>query len=370
MLKRLKWPFFFFIFLILALAVGWFLLPFFKSTNAILQVETPDVQSKVSLDGKEIGKTPYFGEKLAAGDYKLKLEATLSKPSTKKVEFSREITLTSLALTSVNYDFGPNQTFSSGDIRTFKEGSGMSVVTEPSDAEVWLDGKQVGKGSLSLNPDQGVHKLKVSKEGFITREVVINVEVDFRLIVEVLLAEKPAEKTTKIEDGQFQVYNVLTSSKSLLNNPNGWSEGVFFFEKDLGVDFDSLIDANGKAYYQDKNTFDDKVKKGSAVIVGYLAAADSPDLTTDARATLATLKGVAGQVAAAQSSPQPTPQVEILATPTGTLNVRSDASISSSIITKVNPGDKYPLLEESPGWFKIKLANAEGWISSQYAKKI
>lgn len=370
MVQRLKWPFFFLVFLGIALAGGWFLFPFFKSTNALLQVETPGVQGKVFLDGKELGKTPYFGERLQVGNHKLRLEAQLGKPSPKKVEFSREITLTSQALTAVNYEFGPNQKFSSGDIRTFREGSGLSVITEPSGAAVWLDGKQVGKSSLTLDLDQGVHKLKVSKEGFVTRELVINTDADFRLIVEVFLTEKPAEKTTKIEDDTFQVYSVLTSSKSLLNNPAAWSEGVFFFEKTLDVNFDSLVDINGKVYYENKATFDEKIKTGETVVVGYLTATNNPDLTADAKTALTNLKGEAGQVAAAQEVPQATPQVEILATPTGTLNVRSSPSTSSPIITKVSPGEKYQLLEESPGWFKIKLADKEGWISTQYAKKL
>jgi len=370
MVERLKWVFLFLIFLGVVFLLGWFLFPFFKSTNALLQVNTPEVQSKVFLNGKELGKTPYLGKNLRVGDYNLRLGAELGKTSPKKVEFSREITLTSQALTAVNYEFGPNEKFSSGDIRTFKDGSGLSVVTEPRDAETWLDGKQVGKGSLSLNPDQGVHKLKVAKAGFVTRELVINIEQGFRLVVEVFLAEKPAEKTTKIEDGRFQVYNVLTAGKSLLKDPAAWGEGVFFFEKTLGIDFDCLIDTTGKVYYQNKAAFDEKVTKGQPAVIGYLTATDSPNLTADAKASLAKLKGEAGQVAPAQVAPQATPQVEILTTPTGTLNVRSGAGTGFPIVAKVNPGEKYQLLEETPGWFKIKLPDKDGWISSQYAKKL
>ena len=101
-----------------------------------------------------------------------------------------------------------------------------------------------------------------------------------------------------------------------------------------------------------------------------MAAGDSQGLTADAKTSLDKIKGEAGQVAAVRTAPQATSQVEILATPTGTLNVRSSPSTSSPIITKVSPGEKYQLLEESPGWFKIKLSDKEGWISSQYAKKL
>ncbi|MGL6107139.1 C40 family peptidase [Romboutsia sp.] len=52
---------------------------------------------------------------------------------------------------------------------------------------------------------------------------------------------------------------------------------------------------------------------------------------------------------------------------TGTLNVRSGASTSYSVVTKVYSGDKVEILESSNGWYKIKLSNGKiGWASSQY----
>lgn len=52
------------------------------------------------------------------------------------------------------------------------------------------------------------------------------------------------------------------------------------------------------------------------------------------------------------------------------LNVRSENNVNSNIITKVNSGQKYLIVEEQEGWYKIKLnASKEGWISSQYATK-
>ncbi|MFH1186864.1 MAG: PEGA domain-containing protein [Candidatus Levyibacteriota bacterium] len=62
--------------------------------------------------------------------------------------------------------------------------------------------------------------------------------------------------------------------------------------------------------------------------------------------------------------------IVILDTPTGFLRVRSDASINSSQITTVSPGEKYEVVSEQEGWFEIKLDDGKtGWVSSQYAKK-
>ncbi len=63
------------------------------------------------------------------------------------------------------------------------------------------------------------------------------------------------------------------------------------------------------------------------------------------------------------------PYVEILDTPTGWLRVRTNPSTSASEAARVKPKEKYSLLEEQEGWYKIKLQDLEGWISATYAKK-
>lgn len=63
-------------------------------------------------------------------------------------------------------------------------------------------------------------------------------------------------------------------------------------------------------------------------------------------------------------------QVEILETPTGFLRMRSEASINSEEVGRVNPGQTFDLIKELEGWYQIKLKDGTlGWISSQYATK-
>ena len=48
-----------------------------------------------------------------------------------------------------------------------------------------------------------------------------------------------------------------------------------------------------------------------------------------------------------------------------TLNVRTGASTSNSVLTKINKGTTVDVLESSNGWYKIKLLNGQiGWVSS------
>lgn len=73
------------------------------------------------------------------------------------------------------------------------------------------------------------------------------------------------------------------------------------------------------------------------------------------------------------SNPSPSPivsKITILETPTGFLRVREDASLYSAEITRVNPGESYPFVDEKEGWYAIRLVSEKtGWVSSQYAKK-
>ena len=62
--------------------------------------------------------------------------------------------------------------------------------------------------------------------------------------------------------------------------------------------------------------------------------------------------------------------VVILDTPTGFLRVRRNANAGAVEIARVLPGEKLELIEESNGWYLIRLTDGiQGWVSSQYAQK-
>lgn len=63
--------------------------------------------------------------------------------------------------------------------------------------------------------------------------------------------------------------------------------------------------------------------------------------------------------------------VEIKETPTGFLRVREEPSISASEEAQVKPGEKYTVLEEKSGWYRIEYKEGnEGWISAEYTEKL
>ena len=63
-------------------------------------------------------------------------------------------------------------------------------------------------------------------------------------------------------------------------------------------------------------------------------------------------------------------EITIKATPTGFLRVRETPSTNAKEIGQVKPKETYILLEETPGWVRIRLKDSkEGWVSSSYIQK-
>lgn len=55
----------------------------------------------------------------------------------------------------------------------------------------------------------------------------------------------------------------------------------------------------------------------------------------------------------------------------GALRVREEPTVSASESAQVQAGDKFDLLDEQAGWYKIEYKkNSQGWIYSQYADKV
>lgn len=55
----------------------------------------------------------------------------------------------------------------------------------------------------------------------------------------------------------------------------------------------------------------------------------------------------------------------------GALRVREEPTISASESAQVQAGDKFELLDEKEGWYKIEYKkNSQGWVYSQYADKV
>jgi hypothetical protein len=74
---------------------------------------------------------------------------------------------------------------------------------------------------------------------------------------------------------------------------------------------------------------------------------------------------------ATQTGDPAKPFVVIKDTPTGFLRVRMEPSTGASEAGRVNPGEKYSILDSQSGWYEIKYDGKNtGWVSGQYTDKV
>lgn len=170
---------------------------------AALQV-TSTPEASVFLDGKHLGKTPFFSDQLKAGEHELKItEGSAS--------FSSKINLQPSTLTVVNRLLAKNFLSQSGEILTLNSNqNGLFIISYPQKAEVTIDGKSAGESPILIEKiEEGEHKISVSKQGYATREFTVKTTSKYQLLAEVTLAseiakqiagkETPEEKSIKVE---------------------------------------------------------------------------------------------------------------------------------------------------------------------------
>lgn len=349
-----------------------FALPLLEGANASLLVTTPSDKTTVSLNGKTVGTTPYKADRTKPGDYLIKLSADIKIGETlKKITYEFKTSLINSSQTIINREIAPLEQLA-GETVIAETGEGISITSNPDQVKVRMDDKDVGQTPLSTPITDGVHKLEFEKDNYLKRELTINKTKGNKLLVSVNLALDFLADLKLLDERQNVKTYSLTFNQTLASED--WADNVFYAQDRYGspsARLDLLIDTKGSTYSAYPKSLDDKIRTlGQAkeatsspqILIGYLNKDKTSDLSDAAKKAREDLiKLLHPQVSSLQ--------VQILATPTGFLNVRSAPSLSSSIKGKVNPGNFYDLLEEKTGWYKIKFNNTEGWISSQYASK-
>lgn len=159
-----------------------------KQKSGISVLSIPD-SAVVYLDSKEVGKTPYEDKNLDVKEYNVKIE----KDGT---TFQSNVKLTAGTMVIINRDLAKDQASSSGEILTLDKGRGITVISNPADSEVEIDGKVHGKTPISINLDTGEHTILVSHPNYLKRSIKASLPKDFNLTVSVDLALSEADLTT------------------------------------------------------------------------------------------------------------------------------------------------------------------------------
>ncbi len=158
-----------------------------KPKSGISILSTP-ADATVFLDGKEVGKTPFEDKNLDVKQYSIKVEQN-------GASWQGNVKLTNQTMAIINRDLATDQASSSGEILTLEKGRGMTIISNPSQAQVEIDGKASGMTPISINLPSGEHTILVSHQNYLKRSIKAILPDNFNLTVSVDLALSEADLT-------------------------------------------------------------------------------------------------------------------------------------------------------------------------------
>lgn len=246
-------------------------------------------------------------------------------------------------------------------------------------SSIFLDDKNIGNTPYKEKVNAGEYTLKIVPESA-TQQLTPwqgKITVGQNLLTYVSAQLSESELTTAIDIVWLEKITSKGSELSVTTNPDGAT--VLVDDVVKGVTPLSLQDITpGDHNVSITNvgfvtrTLKIKTTEGYRLIAD-LKLALSPGGTLPEASSTATLTPTpAGKAKAASSSAEPAkPYVTIKDTPTGFLRVRIDPSTSATEAGRVNPGEKYSILDSQNGWYEINFDGTNtGWVSGQYAQKV
>ena len=196
------------------------------SKPAALQV-TSTPEASVFLDGKHIGKTPFYSDQLKAGDYTVKV--TVSDAT-----YVDKITLTEGTLTVVNRDLSANFLASAGEnLSLVPNQKGFFIISWPEGSDITVDGKYIGKTPFLMKDlEDGEHKVLISKTGYLEREFIIKSSPKYQLLANITLASQIAkgggskQTTQKPQAKQVEILSAPGGFVRVRQEPNALSAEI------------------------------------------------------------------------------------------------------------------------------------------------
>lgn len=233
-----------------------------------------------------------------------------------------------------------------------EEKSGIYVLSDPTDATVFLDGKEVGKTPFD-------------RDNLEVRDYTVKIEKgDSRWQGKVKLTGGTVAIINRdlSVDQSLSAGEILTldrgSGITVVSSPQGADveiDGVNYGKSPVAINISSgehtVVVSSPKFL---KRSTKVELPQGLKLTVYVELALSEVDLTTIA-------------------TPVTKETVEVLVkpTPTGFLRVRETPSLNGKEVAQVKPGTKLILLEEAGDWDRVRLPDEkEGYVSSAYVEKI
>ncbi len=323
-------------------------------------------KASVLVDGASAGETPLENFVVKKGLRKVKLESA-------GTSYESSLNFSAGMPVLVKRDLGVDQVFSAGlDLWAEKSSANavLSIISEPADAVVFVDGTESGKTPYSTDKlTEGAYDVRLEKEGYEPISERLNIVKGQKLNASFKLFPLPAPASVKFMDGSTVLYDIVSGNSFVTTNPQAWAKALIYWNKTRGINimgyginrelvFKYILDFNGVFYDTDGAVVEaDKVLLGDGKVAYLRKESDGEGVSAQAKESLAKIgTGIIGGKTA-----------KVKDTPTGWLRVRSEPSLNGAEVGKLNIGDTVTILEEKTGWLKVKTgAGLEGWASADY----
>lgn len=233
-----------------------------------------------------------------------------------------------------------------------KPKSGISILSTPSEATVYLDNKEVGKTPYE-NKD-----LKVG-------EVLVKIEKDKNIW----------QGKIGLTAGTITVIN-----RDLSADISSSGGETLSLKKGKGITIvsspgESNIEIDGKAFGRTPQTID--IESGEHVLLlthtNYLNRSIKANLPKGFNLTISSdLAVTEADLTVIENAPViiQTLEVVVKTTPTGFLRVRDKPSLAGKELARISTGEVLVLLEELGSWDKVRVSTGvEGFVSASYVEK-
>jgi len=168
-------------------------------------------RATVFIDGTQTGITPFFNDKVKAGEHTIKLVPESTTDSL--VSWEGKINLLPGIITAINRTLGSSESASSGEIISLekigrKDKSSLAVVSIPDQAVVKVNGEPKGFTPLTIDDlAPADYQVTISSSGYEERSVSAHAVGGYKLIINVQLAQKiegiqEATPSSELEEGK------------------------------------------------------------------------------------------------------------------------------------------------------------------------
>lgn len=199
-----------------------------------LQISTTP-KAIVFLDGSQVGVTPFFDDKIEAGEHVIKLvpEATTDT----LLAWEGKVNLIPGTLVVINRTLASEEAVSSGEILTLekissRDKSFLTVISIPDKAVVKIDGEPKGFAPVTLEDlEPGSYQVVVSSPGYEEKSISAKTVAGYKLVINVQLArqiEGIEEATSSGEEKELEEAEVTPTPElekpyvRIKETPTGW----------------------------------------------------------------------------------------------------------------------------------------------------